>query len=86
MRWLALIAALFAFSMPAHAQVASPYAIDIPDWFTESLLEMRDEVRDAAALDYVASGACRKQPSCQRFLQARGERLRGRGAQVDLWN
>ena len=49
MRLLALIAALFAFAMPAHAQVASPYAIDIPDWFTESLLEMRDEVRDAAA-------------------------------------
>ena len=48
-RLLALIALLCAFALPARAQVASPYAIDIPDWFTESLLEMRDEVRDAAA-------------------------------------
>src|SRR6185436_19472752 len=41
--------ALLALAWPARAQVVSPYAIDIPDWFSESLLEMRDEVRDAAA-------------------------------------
>lgn len=40
----------------------------------------------ASALDYVASGAHRKEPSFQRFLQARGERLRESGRQVDLWN
>ena len=40
----------------------------------------------AAALDYVASGAYRKEPAFQRYLQARAERLRGRGASVDLWN
>jgi len=39
----------------------------------------------AAALDYVASGAYRSEPSFQRFLQARGERMRGRGEPVDLW-
>ena len=39
----------------------------------------------AGALDYVASGAYRKEPSFQRFLQARAERLRGRGTSVDLW-
>jgi len=39
----------------------------------------------AGALDYVASGAYRKEPSFQRFLQARAERLRERGAPVDLW-
>jgi thioredoxin-related protein len=39
----------------------------------------------AAALDYVASGAYRSEPSLQRFVQARGERMRGRGEQVDLW-
>ena len=33
----------------------------------------------AGALDYVASGAYRSEPSFQRFLQARGERMRGRG-------
>ena len=40
----------------------------------------------ASALDYVASGAYRKEPSFQRYLQARAERLRGRGEPVDLWN
>lgn len=39
----------------------------------------------AAALDYVASGAYRGEPSFQRFVQARGERMRARGAPVDLW-
>ena len=40
----------------------------------------------AAALDYVASRAYRVEPSFQRYLQARAERLRERGATVDLWN
>jgi thioredoxin-related protein len=40
----------------------------------------------ASALDYVASGAYRREPSFQRYLQVRGERLRGRGAKMDLWN
>lgn len=40
----------------------------------------------AGALEYVASGAYRKEPSLQRFLQARAERLRSRGETVDLWN
>ncbi len=40
----------------------------------------------ASALDYVASGAYRKEPSFQRYLQARAERLRGRSVRVDLWN
>ena len=40
----------------------------------------------AGALEYVASGAYHKETSFQRFLQARAERLRGKGAPVDLWN
>jgi thioredoxin-related protein len=40
----------------------------------------------ASALDYVSSGAYRREPSFQRYLQARGERLRGRGDKVELWN
>ncbi len=39
----------------------------------------------AGALEYVASGAYRKEPSFQRFLQARAERMRDRGEKVDLW-
>jgi thioredoxin-related protein len=39
----------------------------------------------AGALDYVASGAYRTEPSFQRFLQAKSDRLRSRGTKVDLW-
>lgn len=39
-----------------------------------------------SAFDYVASGAYLTEPSFQRFLLARAERLRNGGAQVDLWN
>jgi thioredoxin-related protein len=40
----------------------------------------------AGALEYVASGAYRTEPSFQRFLQAKAERMRERGEPVDLWN
>jgi thioredoxin-related protein len=40
----------------------------------------------AGALEYVASGAYLREPSFQRFLQSRAERLRQRGERVDLWN
>lgn len=39
----------------------------------------------ASALEYVASGAHRKEPSFQRFIQARAERMRARGQSVELW-
>ena len=39
----------------------------------------------ASALDYVASGAYRKERSFQRFIQARADRLRARGVDVELW-
>jgi thioredoxin-related protein len=39
----------------------------------------------ASALEYVASGAYRKEASFQRFIQARAERMRARGQSVDLW-
>jgi thioredoxin-related protein len=38
-----------------------------------------------SVMDYVASGAYRTQPSFQRFIQARAERLREGGTVVDLW-
>ena len=40
----------------------------------------------AGALEYVSSGAWRREPQFQRFLQARAERLKARGQTVDLWN
>jgi len=39
----------------------------------------------AGSLEYVSSGAYRKQPSFQRFLQAKAERMRARGEAVELW-
>lgn len=39
----------------------------------------------ASALDYVASGAYRTEPSFQRFIQARAEKLREGGRKVDVW-
>jgi thioredoxin-related protein len=40
----------------------------------------------AGALEYVASGAYLSEPSFQRFLQTKAERMRERGEPVDLWN
>lgn len=40
----------------------------------------------AGALEYVSSGAYRREPSFQRYLQARAERLKRQGNPVDLWN
>ena len=39
----------------------------------------------ASSFAYVADGAYRTDPSFQRWLQARAERMRARGERVDLW-
>lgn len=39
----------------------------------------------ASAMDYVASGAYRREPSFQRFVQARADAMRARGERVELW-
>jgi thioredoxin-related protein len=39
----------------------------------------------ASVLDYVASGAYRREPSFQRFIQKRAEAIRAAGGTVDLW-
>lgn len=39
----------------------------------------------ASGLEYVASGAYRRQPSFQRFIQQRAERIRAAGGRVELW-
>lgn len=39
----------------------------------------------AGSFAYVSSGAYLKEPSFQRFLQARGEQMREQGKEVDLW-
>lgn len=39
----------------------------------------------ASSFDYVASGAYRREPSFQRFIQARAEKIRAAGGRVELW-
>lgn len=38
-----------------------------------------------SVMDYVASGAYKREPSFQRFIQARADHLREQGVVVDLW-
>jgi thioredoxin-related protein len=38
-----------------------------------------------SALDYVASGSYRKEPSFQRYVQQRAARIRQAGGKVQLW-
>ena len=38
-----------------------------------------------SAMEYVASGAYRKQPEFQRFVQERADHMREQGMTVDLW-
>ena len=40
----------------------------------------------SGALDYVSSRAYTREPSFQRFLQAKAENMRARGERVDLWD
>jgi thioredoxin-related protein len=39
----------------------------------------------ASSFDYVASGAYRTQPSFQRFIQGRAEKIREHGGKINLW-
>ena len=48
MRRFLLLVGLFIATTFACAQAPSPHAIDIPKWFTESFLDFREDVRDAA--------------------------------------
>lgn len=56
---------------PAQAQVVSPHAIDIPKWFTETFLDFREDVREAARenrrlLIYFGQDGC---PYCTELMQ-----------------
>jgi thioredoxin-related protein len=70
--WLAALAIALALSSGARAQEASPYAIDIPRWFTQSFLDMREDVADAARdgrrlLVYFGQDGC---PYCTQLMVA----------------
>jgi thioredoxin-related protein len=66
-----VLAALFA-SVAAHAQVASPHAIDIPRWFVESFLDLREDVAEAQRdgkrlMLYFGQDGC---PYCKLLMQS----------------
>ncbi len=70
-KWLAIVAlALSALTPAARAQDASPYAIDIPPWFSETFLDFRDDVADAAKdgrrlMVYFGQDGC---PYCKQLM------------------
>ncbi len=70
-KWLAIVAlALSALTSAARAQDASPYAIDIPPWFTETFLDFREDVADAAKdgrrlMVYFGQDGC---PYCKQLM------------------
>jgi thioredoxin-related protein len=71
--WLgrALGACLLLAAAGAAAQVASPHALDIPAWFTDSFLDFKDEAASAARsgkrlMLYFGQDGC---PYCRELLQ-----------------
>jgi len=71
--WLRLLIVLLVVAGAARvsAQVASPHAIDIPPWFTESFLDFKDEAASAAKagkrlMVYFGQDGC---PYCRELMQ-----------------
>jgi thioredoxin-related protein len=70
-RFLTVLVLMLTLTPLARAQVVSPYAIDIPRWFTETFLDFREDVRDAAKankrlLVYFGQDGC---PYCTELMQ-----------------
>ncbi|UCE30504.1 MAG: thioredoxin fold domain-containing protein [Burkholderiales bacterium] len=66
---IATLTALWSQEVPAQAP--SPHAIDIPDWFVDTFLELREDVADAAGkgkrlLIYFGQDGC---PYCKLLME-----------------
>jgi len=66
-----LLSAMLGVEQPARAQAASPHAIEVPAWFADSLLHLREDVRDAAGegkrlMLYFGQDGC---PYCSALMQ-----------------
>jgi thioredoxin-related protein len=81
-----------------HALTAQAWARELDVVYTPSIVFFDTTGREvfrisaylrpfhlASSFDYVASGAYRREPSFQRYVQERAERLRGDGRPVQLW-
>jgi thioredoxin-related protein len=69
---LVLTATLFAHGAPPAQGVPSPHAIDIPRWFSNSLLDFKDEIPEAAregkrVMIYFGQDGC---PYCKALMKA----------------
>ncbi len=82
----------------ARATTAREWADELGVTYTPAMIFFADDGREvfridaylrpfhlASSLEYVASGAYREEPSFQRFIQGRAERMRAQGTTVDLW-
>ena len=70
LRLVAAAVALLALATGVRAQQPSPYAIDVPPWFTETFLDFRDDVADAAKngrrlMIYFGQDGC---PYCRQLM------------------
>lgn len=68
---LLLVLTLAGAAALAHAQNASPHAIDIPNWFAETFLDFREDVADATregkrVMIYFGQDGC---PYCAKLMQ-----------------
>lgn len=72
LRFVLLLVLAAGLWRPAAAQLASPHAIDIPRWFSLSLLDFKDEIPEAArqgkrVMVYFGQDGC---PYCKALMQA----------------
>ena len=71
-RWLVLAWAILAAGPAAAQPMPSPHAIDIPRWFSNSLLDFKDEIPEAAregkrVMVYFGQDGC---PYCMALMKA----------------
>src|ERR1700730_10336868 len=68
--WLIVFVIAFALLAPARAQEAAPYAIDIPPWFANTFLDLREDIAEATRtgrrlMVYFGQDAC---PYCKQLM------------------
>jgi thioredoxin-related protein len=68
--WLIVFVVAFAPLAPARAQDAAPYAIDIPPWFANTFLDLREDIAEATRngrrlLVYFGQDGC---PYCKQLM------------------
>lgn len=69
-KWFAIFGFALAAAHHAGAQEVAPFAIDIPRWFTETFLDLREDIRDAArdgrrVMVYIGQDGC---PYCKQLM------------------